>query len=434
MKRLAIFTLILSAVLFGFSPALLAQYDQGGSNNAEPKASERKTKRTPTMREAVYKKLSEAQELAEGNDLDGALKLLKDAEKTRNLTPYEKSQIFNFYAFVYYSRDDYANAVRSYEQVLAQPDLPEALETGTIFSLAQLYFVQEQYQKSIDYLDRWFSVTTKPTAQPYLMLGQAYYQLERFNDALTPILKAVELKKASEKGVDEQSYLLLRALYFELNNYPKMAEVLEILVREFPKKDYWLQLSGVYGEMDLAEKQLITMELVYRQGLFDRSTEFVTLSQLLMQAEIPYRAAKVLADGFDQGVVDRNMANLRLLSQAYVMAQDDKKAIDPLSEAASLSKDGELYYHLANSLMNLEQYNEAASAARKALNKGGLDRPDSVRVLLGMALFENGDTRDAIEAFQQAQKDDRSSRVANQWLSFITNEQDRKRQLADAIN
>ena len=34
---------------------------------------------------------------------------------------------------------------------------------------------------------------------------------------------------------------------------PKVAEILEELIRRFPKKQYWLQLSGVYGELEEPE-------------------------------------------------------------------------------------------------------------------------------------------------------------------------------------
>ena len=62
---------------------------------------------------------------------------------------------------------------------------------------------------------------------------------------------------------------------------------------------------------------------------------------------------------------------MRLLSQAYVMAQEDAKAIVPLAAAAELADDGELFYQLANSQLNLSKNSEAAAAARKALEKGG---------------------------------------------------------------
>ena len=57
-----------------------------------------------------------------------------------NLNSYEVAQMWNFYAFIYFSQDNYREATRAYENVLQQPELPLGLETTTMFTLTQLYF------------------------------------------------------------------------------------------------------------------------------------------------------------------------------------------------------------------------------------------------------------------------------------------------------
>lgn len=55
--------------------------------------------------------------------------------------------------------------------------------------------------------------------------------------------------------------------------------------------------------------------------------------------------------------------------------------------AAPISDDGELYIRLAQSYMNLGSWDQTADAVRKGLDKGSVRRPDTARVMLGMALF-----------------------------------------------
>ena len=98
---------------------------------------------------------------------------------------------------------------------------------------------------------------------------------------------------ANERGkeIKESWWLLLRVAYYEQGNIPKVVEILEVLVVNWPKKEYWTMLSGMYGELNKDKRQLAAYEAAYDQGLLTRSAEIVTLAQLLMQAEAGYKAS-----------------------------------------------------------------------------------------------------------------------------------------------
>ena len=393
-----------------------------------------KTRRTPTMRESVYKKLSAAQIAAEEERFDDALKEIGAIAKIKKLNSYELAQMHSFYAYIYYSQENYTAAIDSYRQVLAQEDLPEALQLSTLYTLAQLYLVEENYQSAVDYLNQWFGLANSPNGSAYYLLATCYYQLAQYRNALTPIKSAIAL--AGSGGTNSRSletwYVLLRGLYFELEESQNFADVLVTMTRLFPKKEYWMQLSSAYGQLEDDDKQLMTLEFVYLQGMFDRSQEYTNLAQLLMQADLPHRGSLIMEEGFDKGLIKQDERNLRLLSQSYVMAQDDAKAIVPLAAAAKLTEGGQLYYQLASSQLNLQMDAEAAASARKALDKGGLRRRDQVYILLGMALYNQGHLNSAKEAFREAVKaDKRSRKVGTQWVTFIGREQDRLKQLED---
>ncbi|NNE42571.1 MAG: hypothetical protein HKN12_00035, partial [Gemmatimonadetes bacterium] len=111
---------------------------------ASPAAAQR-----ATMRERVYEKLSQAEAHASADEFGKAIEKLDDVKKTKDLSPYEKAQLYTAYGFVYFSQDRIGDAVKAYETVLEQPGLPEALATGTLYTLAQLNFQQERYEQCI---------------------------------------------------------------------------------------------------------------------------------------------------------------------------------------------------------------------------------------------------------------------------------------------
>lgn len=392
-----------------------------------------KTRKTPAMRESVYKKLSEAQEASEAGRESEALAILEDLKRDKNLNSYELAQLYSFYGFVYFNQDRYPDSIKSYETVLRQSDLPEAMELTTIYTLAQLYFAVERYDEAAKKLEQWFRLATDPGPEPYVLLGQAYYSQERYKDAIPQIEKAISLARSEGKEVKENWWLLLRVCYFELGNYPKVVEILEELIKYDQKKEYWTQLSSMYGEIGDDRKQLLAYEMAYIQGFLDRGPELVTLAQLYMQAGVPWRGANVLDAGFRKDLIEKNAANYRLLAQAYQMAQEDEKSLAPLTEAARLSGDGELSVRLAQAYVNLGRWEEAAAAAREGLQKGGLKRPDSANVLLGMSLFNMKRYGPARSAFAEAQKDSRSSEMAAQWIAYIGKEEERESELERAL-
>ncbi|MEO0973465.1 MAG: hypothetical protein AAFX85_10260 [Pseudomonadota bacterium] len=426
-------TLLFTALLALCTSVAIAQ-DDGGS---------RETKKTPAMREKVYTVLSEAQVLLEEeNNSAGALNKLAQLEKMKDLNSYELAQMWTFYGYVYFQQENYKGAKRAYENVLKQ-DPPEALQTSTTYTLAQLSFVTEDYDGAVRYLQQWFRVAINPGPEPYILLCQGMYQQaaalsgsaakKRYQEAIQPCLDGIALAKQRGTEVRENWYLLLRTFYYELNDFPQMLGVLETLITTWPKKEYWIQLSGVYGELGQEKNQLAAYEIAYKQGFLTRGSEVVTLAQLFLQAEVPYKAAKILEDGIDKGMVESNERNNRLLAQAWMLAAEDDKAIAPLQRAAALTRGGEMDYRLAQTYFNLDQYDDAVSAARDALNKGGLKRPDSVNVLLGMSLFNEKDYQGSLRAFREARNDDRSKKLADQWITHVNSEIDRERQLAQAL-
>jgi tetratricopeptide (TPR) repeat protein len=100
----------------------------GGMQGGEGSAAEAQTRRTPAMRERVYTRLAEAQECAEMDDLECAQQRLAQVREMDDLNSYELAQMWNFYAFIYFGQDNYREAIRAYEMVLQQPDLPLGME------------------------------------------------------------------------------------------------------------------------------------------------------------------------------------------------------------------------------------------------------------------------------------------------------------------
>lgn len=394
---------------------------------------DRKTKTTAAMSEAVYKKLSKAQETIEAKKYDEGLAMLRDLLKERHLSSYEKAQIYNFFAYTYFTLERYKDAIKAYQNVLAQPDLPEALVMNSTYTLAQLYFIQEEYTKAIDLMKRWFGMTEKPTVNAYMILAQAYYQLENYKASLEPLKKAYAMVKERGEQPKENLLLLLRVDYYNLGDFPNMLKVLHELVTLYPKPEYWMTMGQTYSEMKQQKKQMSIFEMLYEHGDLTSGNQQLNLANLYLLYDVPYKAAKVLDKGIKSGVIDDKVRNLRLLAQAWYQADESAKAIGPMRKAAEQSKDGEMDVRLAQAYINLDRYKEAVDALHEGFKKGNIKRADSAYIMLGMAEFEMKNYNSALNAFHQAEKDKRSAKSAKSWIKYVESEQDRNKQLEESL-
>ena len=110
-------------------------------------------------------------------------------------------------------------------------------------------------------------------------------------------------------------------------------------------------------------------------------------------------------------------------------AREGAKSIPMMEQAAAKSDEGELYVRLGNVYLDGDQFAKAADSVTKGLEKGGVKRPDQARLVLGMAYFNLGEYGKARKAFRDAGKDERSEKYSKQWITYVTSEEDRQREL-----
>ena len=419
-------------------PAFLQAYSEQpllgiAQAQEKEKKDQRKTKRTQALNNKVYEKLQAAQvAIEEKNELE-AFKILDAlANNTRKpLNDYEMATVLNLYAFIYYSKEDYKNALISYKKIIDLPEAPEGTVTQARYSVAQLFFVTEQYEEAVAALLEWFKVTPEPGASAYVLLSQGYYQTKEYDLSLKNVEIAIDIYKQKGKVPKENWYGLQRFLYYEKNNYKKVVQILDELLVHYPKKQYWVQLSAMYSELKNDSKQLSAMETAYVQGMLTDEKELVNMAYLLLAGEVPYKAAKVLDKGIKAKQIEPTSKNLELLGNAWRAAQEIKKAIPEMAKAAEKSDKGDLWARLCNIYLDNDEFKNAVKACDKGLKKGGVKRADTANLVKGMAHFNLKQYKSARSAFNKAMKDKRSKKYAQQWIKFMDKELARQKSLEE---
>ena len=484
--RIGVLVLVFIITTFGFNQQGFIGFStaQAQEEYEDNTKSKRTTKKTGAMTEKVAKKLQVAQEAIEAEQLEEGIEILNEILELRRLTDYERAQVNYFFAYVSYLKEDYRGAINYYSKVLREEEVPEGLLSSARYTIAQLWFQLEEWEKAIRAVDDLLANSESPRSDLYILKGSALYQLKKYTEMIPVIRAAIDLseqrnpfriqslqnniksvadenrvtydkseeteinyprlvriitiklkedltklsnrerdieqKKAIEESIvdldrsvanlaigptKENWWLLLRAAHFELDDIKNVRVILERLLIEWPKKEYWTQLSAIYGQLHFDDKQISSYRTAYEEGFLVRSNELVQMAQLYLSMEVPYKAAVILQKGVDAGQVDLEVKNWRLLSQAWFLAQDDQMAIAALREAAKLSDDGELDIRLARSLANTANFEGCVNSATTAIGKGDLKRDDESYITLGMCQFEVASYEDSKESFGFAEID-----------------------------
>lgn len=420
-RNAGLFSILLSLLIA--APLAYAQDEEREQRDQQ------ETKEAQAVSKEVYDRIQKAQEEVDAKNYDAALKMLNQLRGKDSLTDYERQNVLNYIGFVHYNMDNIAEAMRTYEEMLQIPTMEDQVRKQTVYTLAQLNTMQENYKRAIELIEEFFTLETNPGPEAFVLYAQNLYQENRYADMIEPIETAMRIAAERETEVKEDWYVLLNFAYFQQENYAKVRDIQKTLLVNWPKKRYWFSLAGAYTELGEDQNLVYAYDAAHTQGLLEKESELVTMAQLYMQAEVPYKAGKLLSDEMEKGRVSGEAKNYRLLSQAWQLSQEDEKAIPALQAAAKASSDGELDVRLGNAYLNLGQYENCAEAVRTGLGKGGLKKPENAQISLGMCLYNLREYNDAIAAFREAGKDRGSRQMASQWITVIESDVERNEQI-----
>ena len=457
-KQISFFLFSILAISFSFS-SLHIEAQEDEALKKQPV----KYKKARALQASTAKKMAKVYEALEvvddkgepAPDMETVTRILTELRNDKDeLKSYDRSVMWNAWAYVYFSSEKYTQAMAAYRKLIAEPEVTIPLRTGALLSLGQLYMVQEDYKRGIQYVLQWQKEIEKVTAQSYALLGQAYFSLEDYKKSLSSIETAIKLAEEEVYKPRENWYVIMAANISEMKSeigekesLRRQLPIYEILVNLYPKKLYFIQLGGVYGQLGRERDYMITLKAAHAKDFLDKESEYKALAQLLLLNKNPYWAAEVLISGQKKmitivdeeteeekivPVVKDTEKNLKLLADSLRMAQEIDRAIPVLEKSASMSKDGESYVLLGNLYLSEDRVNEAVASIKKGLEKGKIKNLSQVYLTLGQAYFELQEFEEAKKNFRIAARDKKKKNKtqANNWIKYTENEEIRVANLA----
>jgi len=415
-KRLA----LLSALLM-LAPQAPAQNDPGNLPQWHPlrpdRVAEEREEPPASMSESFYRRLSRTHELLDEDNLTEALDLM-DRIRPDRISDYEAAQLYQTYGFVYSQLEREDEAFVAFEQCLELDALPTLVQQGIVYSVAGYYSGEERFEDSNSTMLRWFRYEAEPRSEAYILMGANFAQQELMREALPYVIRANEL--AEEPNESWRNLQL--AIHVELGQTSEAIDLLKENIGIWPDKLRFYQvLSGLYMEVENDEGALSALTIPWHQGMLEDESDILSLTRLNLFLENPARAGEILHLAMERGHVEENFENLRLLLNSWTMAREMDRAVNAIDKLAELADDGEFYHRKAMLLNETGDWDGVVDSCRRALEKGGLENPGEVWILMGVALAELRRFDDALEAFENAKNEgpDNIRRNANAWIGYV---------------
>jgi tetratricopeptide (TPR) repeat protein len=388
---------------------------------------EREVKPKP-LDEPTWNRLNRIYEYVGEEDYDSAYKeLITLQERSEDKGDYLNAIIYQALGQVQWSLEDYDSALRSFEQAVEKDALPNDPHFSLMYQIAQLYYMKERYRDALSRLELWFCKVPPEKIKPhsYVLKASSHAQLKEWPKVIESIDKAIAMAEEPK----ESWYTLKLASNYELEDFPAAAETLEVMIKLWPdKKMYWTQLSNVWFKLQQDEKALSVIALAHRKQLLDKQADYLYLSNLYSLREVPFKAAEVIQEGLEAGIIEATAKHWTYTADAWYAAEEMERALAAYEKAGQLSEDGEIDLRRGYILIDLERWAEARDALRLALSKGGLNdrKTGEAHLMVGMSEFNLGNWDRASAAWGRASRYERSRKSAQQWMNLLREERARK--------
>lgn len=389
------------------------------SNEKKEVAFPKSARKDPDFRMSpkLGKKVQTGLDALNDEDYTKAEQLFNEIIAAPKVMPSEKATALQALATIAYERDEDSLKAIDYNIKAIDADaLPNDRHFGLMLLNAQLYLQEDQFDKSIEWADRWMQGTGEERDTVLVVKGQAYYQMEKYAEAAVALKRAIEISAKP----NENWYAVLMASYVEGEKYDEAIAYGEsILAKDPNNKSIIKQLSNVFVETDQEPRAMALMERAYSSGLLASESELRQLAQLYSFAEKPDLGAKVIMEGLAKGVLKENLATYSLLGEVYSQGDDHVKTAEAFGKAAQFAPDGDMKFRQAYALYDAEKPAEAKAAALEALKKTPFKHEGECWIILGNIEIEMDNREGAIAAFTKAAQFPTTKKNAESWLKNV---------------
>jgi tetratricopeptide (TPR) repeat protein len=368
------------------------------------------------LRAEVQKPLAAAQEALKNQQAEQALRLATDAAALPSLTPTEQWWIWRVQAVAALRLQQWGFAIERLEGALALPEAPVADKLGLMESLVHASAQNKEPARTVRVARQYLQAGgTNPGVRTAVLQGLSL--LGDYPAVVKEAQNFVQQDEARQRKTPESDLRLWGAASQRLKDDAGYLSVLKRLLATYPSNAYWadaiVRVTNLPGFNSRYE--LDAYRLLAETGNLEEASQYTEMASLALKAGLPAEAVRVLAQGYEQGVLGKGAeaaAQARLRTQAQKKLQEDEALMPQLERGAA---DGNTWMAVGEAYAAKQDWTAAVTAFEKALKLGGLRREAELRLHYGVALFKAGQKPQALAQWHAIRDDSSAQELASLW-------------------
>jgi tetratricopeptide (TPR) repeat protein len=369
------------------------------------------------LRPEVGKPLQQAADYLKAGRAKEALAKVREADAVANKTPAEQLTVDRMRGAAAARAGEPQTAIKSFESAMASGKLSAAEQAQTAEQLAHLYSQVKDWNKAREWAQKAKQLGGN-AAELDKLLAYVNSQSGDFAAIARDAQAAIEAAEKAGRRPDEADLLRLSDALRRSGNNAGQSAVLEKLVSNYPKQEYWaIVLGRIQSKPGFSGRLTFdVMRLKRETKTLETAEDYVEMTQLALQNGQAAEAKAVIDEGFARGIVGKGAEAERQKRLQALAAQKAADAPRDLAQAAAESaSDANALVRIGMAYTGLGQHDKGIALIQQGIAKGGHKHVDDARLHLGIAYLRAGNRAKANEAFRSVKGTDGAADLARLW-------------------
>jgi tetratricopeptide (TPR) repeat protein len=310
---------------------------------------------------------------------------------------------------LYFENGEYYKAANQFIHIISLQSFPEK---NYLFLIASSYLNSENYLAALEAFKK--AVFYYPDDYDFRYgIIQTLFYLDRAVEALPVCLDTINLYPDNN-----ELRLLLSQLYIQSNDYINALKTLEFIVYTgHSTKEIYLTLSDLYSYFGMYEETVY----YYEKILNENNVGFEDYYRLANAYYMGYNNEKALEYINKSLQIDMNMESFFMKGKLLFELEKYEEALDTFKQAKKIfTNNGELFYLLGLTYLNLNNYIKAEETFRTAMMFDNFRHQSLAR--LGEIKYYSGNIQQALEYYYEAYKENPTNTEYQKMLEFFQTE------------
>lgn len=314
------------------------------------------------IRPEVGKPLQQASELLKAGRGKEALAKLRELDAVPNKTAAEQLTIDRMRGAAAARAGEPQVAISAFQSALASGKLSAQEQTQVTEQLAFLFSQTRDWNKTREFAQKARQMGGN-AAELDKLLAYVNAQSGDFTAVARGAEAAIEAAEKAGRKPDENDLLRLADALRRGGNGAGQAAVLEKLIANYPKREYWAIVLGRLQSRPGFSGRLTldVLRLKRETRTLETVEDYTEMAQLALQESQAAEAKAILDEGFSRGVLGKGAEaerQKRLLALATQRATDASKALADSEAAAAADKDGNALVRIGLGYSGLGQHDK----------------------------------------------------------------------------